>query len=74
MEMMQQSQPSTFAQMVDKLRNKSEAELKALYMRFFVNELNDEWQSITKSADFKNATEDDIVKAIQKNRYGGQNV
>jgi hypothetical protein len=65
----QQSQPSTFAQMVDQLRTKSEAELKMLYLHFFNNDLKEEWKNITQSSDFKNASEEDIVKAIQKNRY-----
>jgi neutral trehalase len=63
------SQPSFFAQMVDQLRNKSEAELKLLYTRFFHKELKDEWKSITKKVDFKKASENDIIKAIQKSRY-----
>lgn len=62
-------QPSAFAQMVDKLRNKSEAELKMLYLRFFKNDLTDEWKKITKDAGLKKASEGDIIKAIQKNRY-----
>ena len=69
MESVQQSLPSTFAQMVDKLRDKSEEELKILYIKFFSNELINEWKNITADADFKNAGEDEIVKAIQKNRY-----
>ncbi len=69
MEMIQQ-QPSTFAQMIDQLRNKSDAELKMLYLQFFKNDLNEEWKNITQSSDFKNTTEEDIIKAIQKNRYG----
>ena len=67
MEMIQQ--PYLFAQMVDKLRNKSEEELKILYLKFFASDLKEEWQSITTTADFGNATEEDIVKAIRKNRY-----
>lgn len=62
-------QPSTFAQLVDKLRSMSDEELKLLYIRFFSSELTDEWKDITSEADFKDATEADIVKAIQKNRY-----
>ncbi|MFN2438370.1 MAG: hypothetical protein ABR503_04160 [Chitinophagaceae bacterium] len=69
MERIQAQQPSTFAQMVDALRNKSEEELKLLYLRFFEAELSNEWKSITSSADFKDATEEDIIKSIQKNRY-----
>jgi len=63
------NQPSAFAQMVDQLRTKSEAELKMLYLQFFKNDLSKEWTEITKSANFKDVTEDDIIKAIQKNRY-----
>lgn len=69
METLEQPYPSTFAQMVDKLRDKSEEELKMLYIKFFANDLSDEWLSITKDGDFKNADEEEIVKAIQKNRY-----
>lgn len=69
MESVPQSLPSTFAQMVDKLRNKSEEELKMLYIKFFSDDLIDEWKNITTDADFKNAGEAEIVKAIQKNRY-----
>jgi hypothetical protein len=64
-----QQQPSTFADMVDKLRFKSEAELKKLYLQFFGKELEEEWKEITKGADFKGASEEDIVAAIQKNRH-----
>ena len=72
METTHQQWPSAFAQMVDKLRNKSDAELKMLYLKFFVNDLKEEWQNITKEADFSNASKEDIIKAIQKNRYGQQ--
>ena len=65
-----ESQPSAFALLVDKLRTKSDAELKLLYVRFFQNELKKEWKSVTKKADFSNTSDEDIVKAIQKNRYG----
>ncbi len=61
--------PSTFAQMVDRLRHKSEDELKLLYLKFFENELNDEWRKITEEVDFTDTSEDDIIKAIQKKRY-----
>ncbi len=69
MESIQPQQPSMFAQMVDGLRNKSEEELKLLYLRFFASELSDEWKTITSSAEFKDATEESIITAIQKNRY-----
>lgn len=38
----QSQQPSTFAQIVDQLRTKSEAELKMLYLQFFKNGLSEE--------------------------------
>lgn len=69
METAQQPSLSTFAKIVDRLRNKSEEELKMLYIKFFSNELIDEWKNITQAADFKNANEAEIIKAIQKNRY-----
>jgi hypothetical protein len=55
--------------MVDKLRNKSDEELKLLYLKFFSNDLIDEWKSLTADADFGNADEDEIIKVIQKKRY-----
>jgi hypothetical protein len=69
METTQDPHISTFAKMVDKLRNKSEDELKVLYIKLFSNELIDEWKNITADTDFNNVNEDEIVKAIQKNRY-----
>ena len=69
METAQQPSLSTFAKIVDKLRNKSQEELRMLYIKFFSNELIDEWKNITQGADFKNANEAEIIKAIQKNRY-----
>jgi len=62
-------QPSAFAQMVDKLRDKSEAEIKLLYLRFFKNDLKNEWKEITKGSNLKKTSEEEIIKAIQKNRY-----
>jgi hypothetical protein len=61
-----QEYPSAFARMVDKLRNKSEAELKVLYLRFFKNDLKNEWKEITKDSNLKKTSEEDIIKAIQK--------
>lgn len=65
-----QTDISTFAQIVDKLRNKTEAELKLLYVQLFANEIEKEFEDITKTANFQTVTDDDIVKAIQKSRYG----
>ncbi len=67
-------QPSVFAQVIDKLRTKSEAELKMIYLQLSADDLAEEWKNITEEADFRNATEVDIIEAIQKNRYPGQHV
>jgi hypothetical protein len=67
-------QPSVFAQVIDKLRTKSEAELKMIYLQLSANDLTGEWKNITEEADFSNATEEDIIKSIQRNRYPGLNV
>ncbi len=69
MERIGSQQPSAFAQIVDELRQKPEAELRLLYLRFFASDLKEEWKSITAETDFANASEEDIIKAIQKNRY-----
>ncbi len=61
--------PSAFAQMVDKLRDKSEAELKMLYLRFFQKGLQTEWKNITREGNLNKASQRNIIKAIQKNRY-----
>ena len=68
MKTMQESSVSTFAKMVDKLRNKSEEELKMLYTKFFSNELIDEWKNIAHNADFNGSNDDEIIKSVQKNR------
>ena len=64
-----QSSPSVFAQIVDALKDKPEEELKLLYQRLFSTEIKKEWESITSEATFNNASEEDIIKAIQQNRY-----
>lgn len=64
-----QSSPSVFAQIVDGLRGKSEEELKLLYIQLFSSDLEKEWKEITAEADFRNVSDEDIVEAIQKNRY-----
>lgn len=69
METTQEQPISTFAKMIDKLRNKSEDELKMLYIKLFSTELIDEWKNITEDSDFGNVYEEEIVKVIQKNRY-----
>lgn len=69
MEIPQPQQPSAFAQLVDRLRGKSDEELKALYLRFFADDLKKEWKTIASEAEFGNATEEDIIKAIQRSRH-----
>ncbi len=61
--------PSPFAQLVDRLRDKSEAELKMLYLHFFKDELADEWKDITEPANFSCVSEEDVIRQIQQNRY-----
>ena len=63
--------PSPFAQLVDKLRNKSEAELKMLYVQFFKDELSEEWKQITAPADFSGVSEEEMILQIQQSRYSG---
>ena len=62
-------QTSAFAEMVDKLRYKSEEELKHLYMMFLRKELEAEWADITKDNDMNEVSEDMIISAIVSNRY-----
>jgi ubiquinone/menaquinone biosynthesis C-methylase UbiE len=63
-----QTYPSLFAQMVDKLRSKSEEELKWLYLKLFSSDLKKEWEEITKEAGFSNITEEDIINIIRQKR------
>ncbi len=67
MQISQDTPLSTFEQIADKLRNKSEEELKLLNLKFFSKELSNEWETIIRDADFTTATEEDIVKAIKRN-------
>lgn len=69
METTQEQPISTFAKMVDKLRTKSEDELKMLYIKLFSSELIDEWKDITADIDSDNMNEEEIITAIQRNRY-----
>lgn len=61
--------PTAFERIVDRLRGKSEEELTLLYIKLFSSELEQEWKEITAEGNFENVTDEDIVKAIQKNRY-----
>ena len=69
-----QENVSTFARMVDKLRTVDKAELKLAYLRLFKNDLAKEWESITSEMDFSKISDEEIVAAIQKTRYGNTNV
>jgi len=60
---------STFARIVDKLRVMDEDELEHAYLKLFQQGLEDEWEEITGELNFGDATDEDIVTAIQKNRY-----
>lgn len=62
-------QISTFAQIVDKLRNKSEDDLKLLYIKFFRDEIVKNWEHLTSEMNFGDATDEDIVESMQKKRY-----
>jgi hypothetical protein len=61
---------STFAMIVDKLRTMDEAQLKLEYIRLLERDLTKEWENITSEASFGDASDEDIVAAIQKKRYG----
>lgn len=59
---------STYKKVVDKLQNKSEEELQLLYLKFFSDDLKEEWSEITKEANFRNLPEEDIIKSIKQQR------
>lgn len=56
MDTIQPSSNSTFDQMIDKLRGKSEEELKLLYLKFFSDDLIQEWKEITSTSKFEDAS------------------
>lgn len=66
---MPSEQPSAFAQMADKLRDKTDEEIKLLYNNFFATELNNGWQNLTATADFGTAKENGNIEDIQEKRY-----
>ena len=65
--------PSTFSLILDKLKDKSELELKLVYIKLFQKKLADEWSSVTETSNFKNVSEEDIIKVIMKKRYSSKN-
>lgn len=60
---------SAFVKMVDKLRTKSEDELKMLCIKLFSGELLDGWKDITADINSDNMNDEKIITAIQRNRY-----
>lgn len=62
-------QTSAFAEMVDRLRFRSEEELKHLYLLFFEMELEAEWVDITQNAKMDDVSENIIIATIVANRY-----
>jgi len=69
MSTIQIEQTSTFARLVDRLRFKSEDELKLLYLELFGNEIGDAWEKATQGGNLEKVTDDEVVKAVQKKRY-----
>jgi len=67
--MISQEPVSTFARIVDKLRVMDEEELKGAYVKLFQNDLEKEWEEITGDLTFGDATDEDILIAVQKSRY-----
>ncbi len=64
-----QDPASAFTQIVEKLRTKTDAELKLLYMQFFKDDFIEEWKKITEEADFSSVTDEEIMAAIKNKRY-----
>lgn len=62
-------QVSTFAKIVDKLRGMNDAELNNAYLKLFKEDLEEEWDILTKELTFGDATDEDILFSIQKSRY-----
>lgn len=63
------SSNATYNKMVDKLKSKSEEELQLLYLKFFSDDLKNEWKGITTEGNFDKVSDEDILNAIQKQRY-----
>lgn len=55
------SSNSTYNKMVNKLRNKTEEELEVLYLKFFIDDLRNEWKEITNGGNFQKALEENII-------------
>jgi hypothetical protein len=59
---------STFALMVDKLRQLNEAELKLAYIKLFKEEIKKDWKELVDEMELTSATEEEISDAFYKMR------
>ena len=59
---------STFALMVDKLRQLNEAELKLAYIQLFKEEIKKDWKELVDEMELTTATEEEISDAFYKMR------
>jgi hypothetical protein len=57
---------------VEKLKGKSEEELKLLYIRLFADEIEKEWEEVTSGTPINSVSDEDIVEAVMKGRYGSK--
>lgn len=55
---------------VEKLKGKSEEELKLLYIRLFADEIAREIQEITENTPFSKVSDEEIIDAVMQHRYG----
>lgn len=57
---------------VEKLKGKSEEEFKLLYIRLFADDIAKEWAEVTSGTAFNNVSDDEIIEAVMKERYGNK--
>ena len=57
-----------YKEIVNSLKTKSEEEIKVLYLDFFAEDLQKEWATITKKANFGNLTEKELIAIISKTK------
>ena len=57
-----------YKEIVNSLKTKSEEEIKLLYLDFFAEDLQKEWATITKKANFGNLTEKELIAIISKTK------
>lgn len=58
---------------VEKLKGKSEEELKLIYIRLFADDIAKEWAEVTSGTALNNVSDDEIIEAVMKSRYGTRN-